>query len=234
MKNLTTVALLWLLALVPALAQTASEVRSVGSFHALSVSTGVELHLITGTTQRVEASADTPEHLARIKTIIRNGILEVSFDHKIGEVFGKNSFVRTLRVNVTAPPLDGLSASSGSRLVVDGLYTTNTLKLDLSSGATVKGNFTASAMDAELSSGSVATITGSIKRLDVSTSSGAEFKGEDLQATACDADASSGGKIEVAVQEKLTAEASSGGGVRYSGSPQVTKHTSSGGRVHSL
>lgn len=231
MKNLTTLALLWLLALVPALAQTAPEARSVASFHALGVSAGVELHLTTGTTQRVEASADTPEHAARIKTVVRNGILEVSFEHKVGEVFGKNSFVRTLRVNVTAPPLDGLSASSGSRLVVDGPYTTNTLKLDVSSGATVKGSFTVSAMNAELSSGSVATITGSIKRLEVSTSSGAEFKGSDLQAQDCAAEASSGGNIAVAVAESLTANASSGGDVRYTGAPRVTKHTSSGGSV---
>ena len=231
MKNLTTLALLWLLALVPALAQTTSEVRSIGSFHALSVSRGVELHLSTGTSQRVEVSADTPDHAARITTVVRNGVLEVSFDHKIGEVFGKNMFVRTLRVNVTAPPLDGLSASSGSRLVVDGSYTTSTLKLDLSSGATVKGDFTASTMDADLSSGSVATITGSIQRLGVNTSSGAVFEGAGLQAKACDAEASSGGDIAVAVQETLTANASSGGGVRYFGSPQVTKHTSSGGSV---
>jgi hypothetical protein len=231
MKNLTTLILLWLLALVPALAQTTSEVRSVGSFHALGVSTGIELHLTTGATQRVEASADTPEHLGRIKTVVRNGILEVSFDHKIGEAFGKNTFVRTLRVNVTAPPLDGLSASSGSRLVVDSPYSTNTLKLDLSSGATVRGDFTVSAMNAELSSGSVATITGSIQHLEVSTSSGAEFKGDGLRAKACDAEASSGGGIAVAVQESLKANASSGGDVRYTGSPQVTKHTSSGGSV---
>ena len=68
MKNLTTLALLWLLALVPALAQTAPQSRTVGSFRAIEVSNGIELRLTSGQTQRVEASADTPELLARIKT----------------------------------------------------------------------------------------------------------------------------------------------------------------------
>jgi hypothetical protein len=54
-----------------------------------------------------------------------------------------------------------------------------------------------------------------------------------LLARACDATASSGGNVAVAVQETLSATASSGGDVRYSGSPRVSRHTSSGGSVKS-
>lgn len=232
MKNLTALAILWLLALVPALAQTAPEVRSLAAFHALDVSSGIEVNLTSGATQRVEASADTPEFLARIKTEVREGVLKVSFEHKLNESWSKENRPRNLRVNITAAPLSAIEASSGSKVVVKNAYAVNDFKLEVSSGATVTApDFTAKSVQASVSSGGVANVSGKVQSLTVHASSGGEFKGQDVQAATCTADASSGGSIAVAVQGKLTAAASSGGGVRYAGSPQVTKHTSSGGSV---
>ena len=233
MKNLTAFALLWLLALVPALAQTAPQLRPVASFHAVEVGNGIELRLTTGQPQRVEASADTPELLARIKTEVRDGVLKITFDREMGDFWSKKVNNRNLRVNVTAADLTGLQANSGATAEVIGTYATDNLTLGVSSGATLRANFTANILQASVSSGGVATVTGKIQRLGVQASSGGVFRGDDLQAKACDASASSGGTVAVAVQESLTANASSGGDVRYSGSPQVTKRTSSGGSVKS-
>ena len=231
MKNLTTLALLWLLALVPALAQTAPQPRTVGSFRAIEVGNGIELRLTSGQTQYVEASADTPELLARIKIEVRDGILKITFDREMGDFWSKKVNNRNLRVDVTAAALTGLQANSGANVEVIGTYATDKLDLSVSSGATLRADFTANTLQASVSSGGVATVMGKIQRLDVQASSGGVFKGGDLQAKACDASASSGGTVAVAVQESLTANASSGGDVRYSGSPQVTKRTSSGGSV---
>ncbi len=231
MKNLSFSALLWLLALVPALAQTAPETRSVASFTKLEVSDGIELHLATGESQLVQASAETPELLARIKTEVSDGVLKISFARKLDELWGKKNCVRNLRVNVTAAPLAALKAGSGAKVEVASPYVANNLQLDVSSGATVKAELTVADLHAQVSSGGEATVTGKIQRLDVHASSGGEFRGGNLQATACEASASSGGTVNVAVQETLTASASSGGDVRYTGSPKVTKHTSSGGSV---
>ena len=231
MKTLTTLALLWLLAVLPAIAQTTPQARSVASFHIIEVSSGIELRLATGQPQLVEASADTPELLARLKTEVSDGVLKITFEREKDEVWGKKNYVRNLRVNVTAAPLTALKASSGATVIVAGPYATESLQLEVSSGATLKAEFVTPALQARVSSGGVATVTGKIQRLEVRASSGGEFKGNGLQATACEAAASSGGTVAVAVQETLTANASSGGDVRYSGSPKVTKHTSSGGSV---
>ncbi|WP_052732513.1 head GIN domain-containing protein [Hymenobacter terrenus] len=234
MKNLVVPALLWLLAFVPAIAQINPEVRTVGTFHALQVSNGIEVNLMAGSTQLVEASADTPEQLARLKTEVRDGVLKISFDRKQDENWGKRNYIRNLRVNVTAAPLTSLSASSGAKVEVKGAYAANEFKLELSSGATfTAATFTAPALQASVSSGGVATLGGKIPRLDVQASSGAVFKSKELQVATCQASASSGGNIAVDVQESLTAEASSGGGVRYTGAPRIMKHTSSGGSVSS-
>ncbi|MBD2770206.1 DUF2807 domain-containing protein [Hymenobacter sp. BT664] len=234
MKNLVVPALFWLLALVPALAQTAPEVRSVAAFHALEVSSGIEVSLTAGAAQRVEASADTPELRARLKTEVSDGVLKITFDRKADEVWGRKNFVRNLRVSVTAAPLTSLKASSGATVAVKGAYAPDNFRLDLSSGATLSApDFTAKELQARVSSGGVAKLGGKIQRLDVQASSGGVFKGDNLQATTCDASASSGGNVAVAVQETLTADASSGGDVRYTGAPKLTKHTSSGGSVKS-
>ena len=231
MKTLSTLAILWLLALVPALAQTSPEIRTVATFHAIEVSSGIELRLAAGQPQRVEASADTPELLARLKTEVRDGVLKLTFDRELNEVWGKKNYVRNLRVNVTAADITELKATSGAKVEVAATYAVDKLTVGVSSGATLQADFTVADLQASVSSGGVATITGKIQRLDVQASSGGEFKGGGLQATACEAAASSGGTVAVAVQNTLLAKASSGGDVRYSGSPQVTKRTSSGGSV---
>ena len=232
MKKLTALALLWLLALVPAFAQTAPEVRSVAAFHALEVSGGVQVTLASGPTQRVEASADIPEFLGRIKTEVRDGVLKVSFEHKLNESWSKDNRPRNLRVSIVAAPLTGIEASSGSRVEMKNAYAAGDIRLAASSGATITApNFTAKSVQASVSSGAVASLSGKVQSLDVRASSGGEFKGRDVQATTCEASASSGGSIAVGAQDKLTADASSGGSVRYASSAQVTRHTSSGGSV---
>ncbi|MBF9142821.1 head GIN domain-containing protein [Hymenobacter properus] len=232
MKNLLFPALFWLLAFVPALAQTAPEVRMVGAFSALKVSDGVQVTLVSGSTQRVEASADNEEFLNRLKTDVSDGVLRVSFEHKLNESWNKDNRPKNLRVSIVAAPLTGIEASSGSRVEVKNEYATGNFTLEASSGAVVSApSFTGNNVSASVSSGAVASLGGKVQSLTVHASSGGVFKGQDVQAATCDAHASSGGTVAVAVQDKLVANASSGGDVRYSGSPQVTKHTSSGGSV---
>lgn len=230
MKNLPATAFFCLLSTAAAFAQTAPQVRDVASFHAVEVSNGIELRLAPGATQRVEASADDADQLARLKTEVRDGVLKITFDRELSESMGFNK-TRHLRVSVTATALTALHASSGARAEVVGAFTTQSLDVEVSSGATLKANFASTDLRAQVSSGGVATVAGNAQRLDVGASSGGVFKGSELMARACDASASSGGTVDVAVQETLTANASSGGDVRYSGSPRVSKHTSSGGSV---
>ena len=230
MKNFTATAFFCLLGTGAAFAQTAPQVRSVANFHAVEVSSGIVLRLTPGTTQRVEASADDADQLDRLKTEVRDGVLKISYDRALTESMGFNK-PRHLHVNVTATSLTALHAGSGAHAEVIGAFTTQKLDVEVSSGATLKANFSSSDLRAQVSSGGVATLAGTAQRLDVGASSGGVFKGSELLARACEASASSGGNLSVAVQETLTANASSGGDIRYAGSPRVSKRTSSGGSV---
>ena len=229
MKTLPTTAFLCLLSAATAFAQTTPQVRSVASFHAVEVSSGIELRLTPGTSQHVEASADDADQLERLKTEVRDGVLKISYDRAMTESLGFSK--PRLRVNVTATSLTALHASSGAHAEVIGAFTTQKLDVEVSSGASLKANFASTDLRAQVSSGGTATLAGTAQRLDVGASSGGVFKGDGLTARACEASASSGGNLSVAVQETLTANASSGGDVRYTGSPRVSKRTSSGGSV---
>lgn len=232
MKNLLLPALLTLAALAPALAQS-TQTRTVPTFHAINVGTGIELTLTAGHSQRVEVSAATAEYRDRIETTVENGVLMLRYKKPEG-FFNYNDNDRTnkhLRVAVTADELTALTAGSGSSVRTTGDFDAPEFRLDVSSGATVRAGLDTRTLTVRQSSGSTADLSGRATSLDVQSSSGATFDAADLKTDRCRAEASSGSSVRVAVKDDLVAEASSGGSISYLGSPQLTKHTSSGGSV---
>jgi hypothetical protein len=232
MKNSVFAALLWLLALVPTLAQT-SQVRPVAAFTGINVGTGIELTLTAGPTQRVEVSASTAEYRDRIQTTVENGVLMLRYKNP-DDRYNRDRTNKELRASITADQLTALTANSGSSVRTSGSFAaTQEFRLDVSSGATVRADLATEALTVRQSSGSTIDLSGRAARLDLSTSSGSTFDGEKLHTDHCRAEASSGSSVRIAVKEDLVAEASSGGSVRYYGAPVLTKRTSSGGSVSS-
>src|SRR5690606_8606566 len=58
--------------------------RSVGSFHGVKVSTGIELLLQQGDKEAVAVSCSNPEYTDRIKTVVDKGVLKIFVDHNDG------------------------------------------------------------------------------------------------------------------------------------------------------
>jgi hypothetical protein len=199
------------------------------SFHAIRVSTGIELLIKQGETEAVAVSAADPEYRDRIRTEVVDGVLRIYFDTKI---FSWPIGNKKLRAYVSFKNLDRLEGSSGSETTIDGTLKSPKLDIRLSSGAGLKGNINSASLWVEQSSGSNSDISGKAVTLKVEASSGAEFKGYDLQTDNCDAHASSGGDIHITVEKELTATASSGGDINYRGNATISHtSTSSGGSV---
>ncbi len=208
-----------------------AEARSVGSFHGIKVSHGIELILKQGNTEAVAVSATEKQYRDRIKTEVVNGVLKIYYDNDHWWK-GWNSGGKKLKAYVSCKDLDKLDGSSGSYTLIDGSLKTGNIDIRLSSGADLKGDFAAASISIDQSSGSTAHISGRAQSLSVQTSSGAGFYGFDLASDKCNADASSGGNIHITVNKELSADASSGGGIRYKGDGVITKiSTSSGGSV---
>ena len=208
-----------------------AEVRQVKGFHAIKVSTGIQLVLNQSNTEAVAVSAETTEQRDKIKTVVENGVLKIYYDNEAWK-FWKGGEYKKLKAYVSVINLDGLDASSGSTVKIEGTLKGEKLIVDASSGAVLNGNVNVTSMTIDQSSGAVINFSGSVKDLAVDGSSGSVLHGYELTADNCSVDASSGGGVQVTVNKELSVDASSGGYVNYKGQGVIkTVKTSSGGNV---
>lgn len=207
-----------------------AEARTVGNFHGIRISQGIQLIMKQGSTDAVAVSAATKEDRDNIKTEVDNGVLKIYYDTKWYKNWNSNG--RKLKAYVSFKQIDMLHGSSGSSTTIDGSMSGNTMKIELSSGAGFNGGVEVNSLTIESGSGAVAHVSGKVQTVSIGASSGAVIHGYELVSDKCDADASSGGVIQVSVNKELSAEASSGGDIHYKGDGVITRvSTGSGGSI---
>lgn len=207
-----------------------AEVRNVASFTGIKVSTGIELMLKQGNEDAVAVSSSRKEYTDRIVTEVDNGVLKIYFNSKDG--WENNHKNTRLRAYVSVRNLNKLHGSSGATVKIDAVLNISTLDMDFGSGSIFNGEIKGSNLNLKQGSGSIVNITGEVETVSLKSSSGAICKGYGLASQTCDADASSGGIIEISVAKELEAEASSGGLVHYKGAGTIKNlSTSSGGSI---
>lgn len=201
------------------------EERTISSdFNKIKVSQGITLIISKDkvSTLTVIADENIQEHL---KTDVKDDLLQIYFDKPVWKAKAK-------KVLLTHDYLEGIVASSGSRVLSnDGFKSTN-MDIKASSGASV--HFVVNTEDCKLRTSSGASIEahGQSQALHVKSSSGSSCKARGLKSHFVSARASSGAHIDTYVKNKLEAKASSGGSITYVGSPKyINKDTSSGGSV---
>lgn len=203
-----------------------TQIRKTGSFHAVKVSTGIDLYLQLGNSEEVivEANEDIIDDLI---TETDNGVLKIYMKKNLNWNWNK-----TRKVYVTAKDLDLIDASSGSDVESKGTLQCQTLKIDASSGSDIDLDLNVNELFVKISSGSDAELKGVANYLKASSSSGSDLDAVELKTKVCEVSASSGSDVNVFVTESIKADASSGGDIRYSGNPaQKEIDESSGGDV---
>jgi len=204
--------------------------RQVPDFHAIHVSTGIHLFLTQGKEKGVAVSASQPEYRDRIQTEVKNGVLHIYYDTEKWKWFDMHG--KELRVYVSCVTLDGLEASSGAKVEVDGTIKSDNFTMEFSSGAKFSGKVQASDLKVEQSSGAQSSISGTAGHLRASATSGSHLHGYDLVAGICEVSANSGGGIDISVEKEMEVSAHSGGRIRYQGAGVIKEvHTGSGGSV---
>jgi hypothetical protein len=207
-----------------------AEARTVSSFHGIRISQGIELIMKQGSTDAVAVSAATKEDRDNLKTEVDNGVLKIYYDTKWYKNWNSNG--RKLKAYVSFKQIDMLHGSSGSSTTIDGSMSGTNMKIELSSGAGFNGGVEANSLTIDGGSGAIAHVSGKVQTVNIGASSGAVIHGYELVSEKCDADASSGGVIQVSVNKELSAEASSGGDIHYKGDGVITRvSTGSGGSI---
>jgi hypothetical protein len=202
-----------------------AEERKVSNFQAIKVSHGIDLIITQSNTEGLAISATEKEFRDRIITEVENGVLKISYD--IDKWWKKASTPKKLKAYVSFINIDKIEGTSGAQITIENGLRSKSLEVALSSGASLTGDIKVSKLNLTQSSGASSTITGEAISIKIKTSSGAIFHGYDFTTDICDADASSGGSIQVTVNRELSAEASSGGGIRYKGDGVITKVSAS-------
>lgn len=218
--------------------------RQVGDFTKIHVATGIDGFVKIGNENKVVLEADD-NVLELIKTEVKNGELKVWLDKNVKKT-------TKLVAHITVKQIEGLKASSGADLEVEGTIKGDKLSAKVSSGADMVfsadvnefdgisssgadmeiGKLVAKKANIKTSSGSDIEVgDGEVEDLNVNSSSSGDFDAYGLTVQHCNAKVSSGADINIHAVQSLNANASSGGEVSYKGEPKVQKKKSSGGSV---
>ncbi|WP_312078828.1 DUF4252 domain-containing protein [Chryseobacterium sp.] len=228
-----------------------NEVRHVGNFSKLEVSTGVKVNFTQESTTLVKVFADA-DKLQNVITKVENGVLKIYVENKSK----KNLNFKSLTVNVSSPKIEMIKTSSGAifnaasdvnedMMIVDAssgsvvnasFNVSNSCKVETSSGSVINSKINTKDLSVKGSSGSAINISGNSEAGVIDMSSGAVCNGEGLKVNGLQAEASSGSVLSAHVVTLLNATASSGGIIRYKGNPEIQSKISkmSGGSLQQI
>ncbi|MCL2511866.1 MAG: DUF2807 domain-containing protein [Bacteroidales bacterium] len=245
MKKIIFLSLLGLALATNVFGQKTAQVQyAFKDFDGLVVSSGYDVYVEKGDNYSIVITVDA-EHAERVKALVSGGILILSVE---SGVFTKG--IKTLKAHITMPRLSSVKLSSGSDLVGNGVFVSESFQATLSSGADMninirtekadismssgsdlKMNVETTALTLKSSSGSDAKLTGKAVNASFTASSGSDINAKDLQAHNVTIVASSGSGIKVHAEKTLTVSASSACNIVYSGNPVINANTSGGSSV---
>jgi hypothetical protein len=204
-----------------------AEKRSVSGFHAIDIAGGIDLYLSQGNEEAVAVSASEKEYRDKIKTVVENGVLKIYYDVNWYKWGWKMN--RKLKAYVSVKNIDGIKASGGSDVKVDGTLSVAKLSIDLSGGSDFKGAVNVTDLKIDQSGGSDSDISGRAITVRIDASGGSDANASALTADICYLECSGGSDIDITVNKELEADASGGSDIRYKGTAVVKKTSSSGG-----
>ncbi|MHB1347505.1 MAG: head GIN domain-containing protein, partial [Candidatus Humimicrobiaceae bacterium] len=183
-----------------------TEERNVQGFNSIAVNAGINLFVEQGSEESVKIEAED-NVIPMIITEVKNGKLEIRYKQFFSIGF---SPTRAVNAYVTVKQLNELKASSGSSVKTEEINT-DSLKINMSSGAFGEFIIKSKEVEANASSGTLIRISGTTDKQDVKLSSGGSYDAQDLISKSADVDVSSGASAKINVSENLDVNISSGG-----------------------
>lgn len=201
-----------------------AEVRNVGDFHSVEVSSAIDLQISQGSENAVAVSAPGVENRAGIKTVVKNGVLKIWYEQ--ANWFKGNG--RKTRAYVSVKSLKRLTASGACDINVNGELKSEELSINLNGASDFKGAVNTSTLKLNMSGASDVTIRGRAGNLSIDASGASKFKGYELEAENCRIDASGASDIKITVNKVLNAEASGATSIDYKGTGMIGDIKTSG------
>jgi hypothetical protein len=203
------------------------QVREAKDFHAISVSSSFDVYLTQGNEEKVAVSASDVKYLENIKVEVRNGVLEIGWDHK-GKWNKWNNGNKKLKAYISFKNIDKLSSSGACDVSVVGVLKADDLKVNLSGASDLKAKLEVKKLFVDLSGASDAKLSGVTTSLDIEVSGASSFKGFEFSTDYCNAKASGASDIKITVNKELSASASGASDVDYKGAGVIRDIKTSG------
>lgn len=190
----------------------------LSSFNEVSVSAGIDATITVGDKQQVRIETRRKSTLRKIKVDVVGNKLVVTRRGNFSDWFSFGQ--RDIKLTVSMPDLSDIAASAGAEVSVSGDYGT-VLTGSASSGASLELlDITADKVKLRASSGAEIYAEGACATLKANSSSGADLSARKLECVEVDVSANSGAEAEVFASDTLDANASSGGNIEVFGDPE--------------
>jgi hypothetical protein len=191
------------------------QVREAKDFHAINVGSAFDVYLTQGNEEKVAVSASSEKYLEYIIVVVKNGVLEVGWDHHKGKWGSGN---KKLKAYISFKSIDKLSAGGACDVSIVGMLKADDLSIILSGASDLKGKVNANKLFVDLSGASDGKLTGIVSQLKIEASGASSFKSFDLTTDICNASASGASDIKITVNKEISAEASGASDIHYKGS----------------
>ncbi len=202
-----------------------AEKRNLSGFTGIRVSSAIDLYLNQGDEEAVAVSASETKYRDRIRTEVKDGVLKIWYDN---EGFSWTRGNKKMRAYVSIKTINSLHASGASDVFVNGTIRSTDLSIELSGASDFKGDLDVATLKTHISGASDITASGKVGALRIDASGASDFKGYDLVAQTCDAEASGASDIKITVDKELSASASGASDVHVKGNGVIRKMSSSG------
>ena len=200
----------------PAVPGETSKVYNATGFSELDVATGIEVEFTTGGAHSVVVENENGAW-DKIEVKVEGGTLYLKKPSQSGMGYKRNK--EKFFVTVSAPAINSLETSSGSRVKGTGM-SGDQVYVDTSSGSSVSvSDISAGAINIDTSSGSSVTLSGTCSSVSSDTSSGSSLRAKDLICDTAELESSSGSSTSITAKQSVSASASSGSSISVLGNP---------------
>lgn len=224
-----------------------AQVRKLGNFTAIKVSSAIDLYLTQSNTCQVAVSASNEENRDKIITEVNGGTLIIRIDNGHGWFNWKSWGDTKAKAYVSVKDLEALTASGATNVRLVNKLASPKLKINLSGASDLKGDILAGTISVEVSGasdyigqleaknlvidGSGASkieLNGSVDDLSVEVSGASDAKLYNLVAKGAIVHASGASTANVNVSQLLKLEASGASNINYKGDASIKEMSNSG------
>jgi hypothetical protein len=208
------------------------EVRSSGTFEAISIAIPANVHLTRGQDHKVVLEGDSDD-LKNIKTEVERETLKIGSE---GNQWWAGSRLKSrITIYITTPELTGVNLAGSGNVQSKDKFTAKEFNANVSGSGKMDLHIDVDKIDINISGSGKIKLAGSSKKVDINISGSGDVEAEAFKITEADINILGSGNCRLHVREKISSTIMGSGNVYFAGDPKHVNNNSMGsGRIKKL